>query len=407
MKKRKQKRNKKRLFIGGGFAFLIVIAGLLGLILKLKPHPENSRTQTSSMDKPLISSSSSSTKADDTTRSKLDLTLEEEIGQLIMTGMPANNYSQATLNAISDYHIGSVILTGRSYLDISSMKEITETLQNLAPKNLKLLISCDQEGGNVQVLQGKGFTAIPDGLTQGGWAPGVLEKSAQVWGSELIQAGVNFDLAPVADSVPSAAFAPHNAPIGYWHREYGYGTDTIVSHTGAFYKGMKAAKVLTTAKHFPGLGNVTGNTDTTSNVTDTQTSADSASVMVFKRLIDEGIPSIMTATAIYTKIDPTLPGAFSPKMVQGLLRDKLGFDGLVITDDLSNAIQVQAWTPEERAVLALNAGNDMILVGDATQIPEIVSAILAKAKENPDFANKIHQAATRVVKIKQQMKLAE
>lgn len=406
MKKRRQKRNKKKLGVISVFAIVIFMVSLFSLLLKLKPHSENTaKPSVTSTEKTTSSSSKAVVKPK--TPSMPELTLEQQVGQLIMVGMTANDYEQASLDAIKTYQVGNVILTGRSYLDIATTKEITTQLQSLAPKNLQLLIACDQEGGNVQVLQGQGFSAIPDGLTQGTWSPEQLQKSAQIWGSQLAQAGVNFDLAPVADSVPSAEFAPQNAPIGYWHREYGYTADGIVSHANAFSKGMSAANVLTTIKHFPSLGSVTGNTDTTAQVTDTQTTADGSSVDVFKRLIADGVLSVMTATAIYQQIDPSLPGAFSSKMVQGLLRDKLGFDGLVITDDLSNAAQVQAWSPGERALLAIGAGNDIVLAGNPTQIPEMVSALLTKAKSDSSFADKIHQAADRVVKTKQKMKLAE
>ena len=80
---------------------------------------------------------------------------------------------------------------------------------------------------------------------------------------------------------------------------------------------------------------------------------------------------------------------------------------MVITDDLSNAVQVQSWTPGQRAVLALSAGNDLVLVNEPTQIPEMISEVLQKAKADPDFAKKISQSATRVIKVKEEMKLVE
>lgn len=98
-----------------------------------------------------------------------------------MTGMPANNYNQATFDAIEKYQVGSIILTGRSNLSVPEMKDITDKLQGLEPANRKLLISCDQEGGNVQVLQGQGFSQIPDGLTQGSWTADKLQKESQTW----------------------------------------------------------------------------------------------------------------------------------------------------------------------------------------------------------------------------------
>lgn len=403
MTKRLKKKAKPVVFLALVLGCALILSGVLGLAGHLNEQ-ESSKTKKKSQ---LSETKRSSTSSKNMDKNIEQMTLEQKVGQLFMTGMPANNYNQATFDAIEKYQVGSIILTGRSNLSVPEMKDITDKLQGLAPANRKLLISCDQEGGNVQVLQGQGFSQIPDGLTQGSWTADKLQKESQTWGSELYAAGVNFDLAPVADQVLSADFAPQNAPIGYWSRQYAYDKASIISHAQAFTEGMKAAKVLTTAKHFPGLGAVTGNTDISAGVRDDQTNSNSESVQIFKDLISSGTPSIMTATAIYDKIDPNLPGAFSSKMVDGLLRKQLGFDGLVITDDLSNAVQVQSWTPGQRAVLALSAGNDLVLANEPTQIPEMISEVLQKVKADPDFAKKISQSATRVIKVKEEMKLVE
>lgn len=403
MTKRLKKQAKPVVFLGLVIGCALIVSGVLGLSGHL-----NNQEAIKSKKKNQVSETKTNSSSQNRSDQKMPkMTLEQKVGQLFMTGMPANNYDQATFDAIEKYQVGSIILTGRSNLSIPEMKVITDKLQGLAPANRRLLISCDQEGGNVQVLQGAGFSEMPNGLTQGSWAPEKLQEEAKNWGSELSAAGINFDLAPVADQVLSADFASQNAPIGYWSRQYAYDKANIVSHADAFSKGMKSAGVLTTAKHFPGLGAVTGNTDISAGVRDSQTNPKSESVQIFKELISSGVPSIMTATAFYDQIDPELPGAFSPKMVDGLLRNQLGFDGLVITDDLSNAVQVQAWSPGQRAVLALAAGNDLVLANEPTQIPEMISEVLRKAKSDQEFAEKINQASSRVMKVKEQMKLVE
>lgn len=403
MTKRLKKQAKPVVFLGLVIGCALIVSGVLGLSGHL-----NNQEAIKSKKKNQVSETKTNSSSQNRSDQKMPkMTLEQKVGQLFMTGMPANNYDQATFDAIEKYQVGSIILTGRSNLSIPEMKVITDKLQGLAPANRRLLISCDQEGGNVQVLQGAGFSEMPNGLTQGSWAPEKLQEEAKNWGSELSAAGINFDLAPVADQVLSADFASQNAPIGYWSRQYAYDKANIVSHADAFSKGMKSAGVLTTAKHFPGLGAVTGNTDISAGVRDSQTNPKSESVQIFKELISSGVPSIMTATAFYDQIDPELPGAFSPKMVDGLLRNQLGFDGLVITDDLSNAVQVQAWSPGQRAVLALAAGNDLVLANEPTQIPEMISEVLQKAKSDQEFAEKINQASSRVMKVKEQMKLVE
>ncbi|MDR9866882.1 glycoside hydrolase family 3 protein [Lactococcus cremoris] len=403
MTKRLKKQAKPVVFLGLVIGCALIVSGVLGLSGHL-----NNQEAIKSKKKNQVSETKTNSSSQNRSDQKMPkMTLEQKVGQLFMTGMPANNYDQATFDAIEKYQVGSIILTGRSNLSIPEMKVITDKLQGLAPANRRLLISCDQEGGNVQVLQGAGFSEMPNGLTQGSWAPEKLQEEAKNWGSELSAAGINFDLAPVADQVLSADFASQNAPIGYWSRQYAYDKANIVSHADAFSKGMKSAGVLTTAKHFPGLGSVTGNTDISAGVRDSQTNPKSESVQIFKELISSGVPSIMTATAFYDQIDPELPGAFSPKMVDGLLRNQLGFDGLIITDDLSNAVQVQAWSPGQRAVLALAAGNDLVLANEPTQIPEMISEVLQKAKSDQEFAEKINQASSRVMKVKEQMKLVE
>jgi beta-N-acetylhexosaminidase len=402
----RKKRLRKSRVIMMIVLFVFVFSGAVVALIFLRPQQNNnhdsSRLPDSSSARP---SSSSSRQATPARPSLPELSLEDQVGQLIMVGMTADSLNQTTLDAITTYHIGSVIMTGRSNLDIASTRKLTDDLQRRSLENVKLFISADQEGGFVQVFQGEGFSRIPDGITQGSWTVSELQNSAKTWGNELTQAGINFDLAPVADLVSSESFAPQNAPIGYWGREYSFDKNVIESHATAFYRGMFSAKVLSTAKHFPGLGRVTGNTDLTANVRDGETTASNDSIQVFQKLIDEGIPSIMTATAIYDQIDPSLPAAFSRKVVQNLLRQQLAFKGLVLTDDLSDAAQVQAWTVSDRAVLSISAGNDMVLFGNPDQAAEVYSALLQKAKEDEDFAALVKKASMRVLTAKQSLGL--
>ncbi|GMA25485.1 hypothetical protein GCM10025864_32440 [Luteimicrobium album] len=205
------------------------------------------------------------------------------------------------------------------------------------------------------------------------------------------------------DTVPSPSDNASNKPIGYWHRQFGYTPATVSSHGVAFLQGMHDAGVATTVKHFPGLGRVQGNTDFSAGVKDTVTTADDPYLAPFEDGIAAGTEAVMTSTAIYTKIDPAVPGAFSRAVVTGLLRGKLGFHGVVVTDDLSSAKQVAAWTPGQRAVKAIAAGNDIVLAGVPEQIPAMTAAVVAQAKADPAFAKQVDAAATRVVTAKQHL----
>src|SRR5437763_868953 len=192
-----------------------------------------------------------------------------------MVGAAATGASSSAPTAISRYHVGNALLTGRSTAGAAAVKRVTASLRARVSKastdNVPLVVATDQEGGYVQVLQGSGFSTIPTALTQGGWSTTRLKSAATTWGNQLRTVGVNLDLAPVADTVPSASFAPHNAPIGHWKREFGFTTSRVATHAVAFAQGLTAAHVGATAKHFPGLGRVTANPDDTSGVTDRTT----------------------------------------------------------------------------------------------------------------------------------------
>jgi beta-N-acetylhexosaminidase len=333
------------------------------------------------------------------------LTLAQRVGQLFMVGTTASGAEQVSIDAVVRDHVGSIFLSGRSHGGVGATSAVVAEFRSLVSEastgNEQLLVATDQEGGEVQVLQGPGFAAMPTGLSQGQLSTSSLRSDARAWGAELTSAGVNMDLAPVVDLLPSAASAPHNPPIGAFKREFGFSAPTIVSHADAFRDGMAASNVITVMKHFPGLGFVTQNTDTTRNVIDTTTSADGDSVSIYREEIARGADCIMISSAIYRRIAPSAPAVFSPAVVTTLLRKKLGFNGVIITDDLSAAQGVAQWSPAQRAILAIEAGVDIVLVsGDPTVAAQMVNAVLAKARTDKTFAALVDAAARRVVLLK-------
>jgi beta-N-acetylhexosaminidase len=209
------------------------------------------------------------------------------------------------------------------------------------------------------------------------------------------------DLAPVVDLVGSAAAASHNPPIGVFKREFGFDAATIISHANAFRSGMTSSGVLTVVKHFPGLGFVTANTDTSSGVTDTVTGTNGANIGIYRAVLAGGAECVMVSSAVYTRIDPRSPAVFSPKVVTNLLRNQLGFGGLIMTDDLSGATQVVAWSPAQRAILAIEAGVDVVLVSRYPDVAmAMIDAVVKKARTDPAFAALVDAAARHVVELK-------
>lgn len=333
----------------------------------------------------------------------------QRVGQLFMVSAVATGASSASLNAISRYHVGNVLLTGRSTAGLAAVQRVTASLRarvtSRSTDNVPLLVATDQEGGYIQVLRGSGFSSIPTALTQGGWSTTRLQAAATTWARQLRAAGVNLDLAPVTDTVPSAAFAPHNAPIGYWKREYGFTTTRVAAHAVAFARGVAAAHVAATAKHFPGLGRVTANPDDTADVTDRTTSRHDAYITPFAAVVKAGVSFVMVSTARYPRIDAHRLAAFSPTVIGGMLRGDLGFTGVVVSDDLGKAKQVAAWTPGQRAVDFIGAGGDLVIDAAPATIPAMVSAVLDRARTDSTFRAKVDKAALAVLTAKARMGL--
>jgi beta-N-acetylhexosaminidase len=332
-------------------------------------------------------------------------TLEQKVGQLFMVGVDLTSPQQDAYDAVRDDHVGNVFLHGRTTAGVTPVRNLVDSMTHLVSPatthGTRMLVATDQEGGQVQALQGSGFSRMPDAMTQAGWSAGTLRSNAATWGRQLAAAGVDLDLAPVMDLVPSAADAAKNPPVGQLQRSYGYTPDSVTRSANAFSAGLRSAGVEVAIKHFPGLGRVTENTDTTAGVTDDVTTRDDASVGVFRSGIDAGAELVMVSTAIYSKIDASRPAAFSPVVVTDMLRGDLGFRGLVITDDLSGAKQVAAWTPGQRAVLAIDAGVDIVLVSkDPSVTHEAVQAVVSKAQADAAFAAKVDAAARAVVAAK-------
>ena len=327
------------------------------------------------------------------------MSLPDRVGQLLMVDCPSTGVGAATVTALRSSHVGAVILDGTSGQGLQATAAVTARLRALAPKGVGLFIATDQEGGEVQRLQGPGFAAIPSALTQGGLAPATLGARAEQWGAALRRAGVNVNLAPVLDTVPAGG-AP-NPPIGDLDREYGHTPQTVTSHGVAVARGMLAAGVDPTVKHFPGLGRVRGNTDTTSGVTDTVTTRQDAYLAPFRAAVGAGVPFVMMSTAIYSQIDPGTPAAFSHRIVTDVLRGDLGFRRVVISDDVGAAAQVARYSPGQRAVRFIAAGGDIVLTVVAGQAAEMTGALLARARSDPAFRRQVDAAALRVLQAKQ------
>ncbi len=335
-------------------------------------------------------------------RAYASMTLPQVIGQLFALALPGNALTPAVAAAIADYHVGSVWFSVKSTAGIAPLRATSDAVQALATSsataNVRFLVGANQEGGLIQALAGPGFSTIPSALAQGTLSPATLAARARVWGLQLKAAGVNLDFAPVADTVPYAMRST-NAPIGALHREYGYYPAPVRSHVVAFIQGMTQAGVATTAKHFPGLGRVVGNTDFVASVRDWTTTSTDPYLAPFAGAVAANVPFVMVSLATYERIDPSHLAVFSRQIIGGILRTRLGFQGVVMSDAL-DAAAVSTMPARSRAIDFISAGGNMLVVSTSATAVAMAQALLAQATSDPWFHRLVDNAAVRVLRAK-------
>jgi beta-N-acetylhexosaminidase len=326
----------------------------------------------------------------------------QRVGQLFLVGI-AGAPTGEVAQAVRTYHFGSLLWQGTSTIGAAADRRVSQAIQALATSaataRARFFIAANQEGGQVQELKGPGFSAIPSALVQGQLSAAELQRLATAWGRELRSAGVNLDLAPVMDVVPSAT-ASQNAPIGGLRREFGHTPDVTGPHGVAFIRGLQQAGVAATAKHFPGLGRVVGNTDFSSGVADTTTGPDSSYLKSFQTAIKAGVPFVMVALATYTRIDPHHLAAFSSRVIR-LLRRQLNFGGVIVSDDLGAAAAVAGLSPATRGIDFLTSGGDLITSQSLPAAIAMDQAILARAAHDAAFRATVNSAVYRILDTKQ------
>ena len=331
------------------------------------------------------------------------LTLDQEIGQLFELGLGGDRLGPTEINLIQSDHIGSVWFVATSTAGVNGIHAVTAAVQAqvsaAATGNIGFFIAANQEGGVIQAMQGPGFSQIPAAVVQGTWSASLLQGRAAGWAQELRAAGINFNYAPVMDVVPPGTDA-QNQPIGALQREYGHDPVTVGTHGSAFLTGMRQSGIAVSLKHFPGLGRVTGNTDFTT-ATDTTTTPNDPYLQSFKMGIAGNADFVMVALALYTKIDPNHLAAFSPVVIGQMLRGTMGFNGVVISDDLGDTVAVASIPPATRAIEFLSAGGDMIISKTSAPAHAMVLGLRSRAAADPGFRQRVDDAALRILRAKQ------
>jgi beta-N-acetylhexosaminidase len=320
------------------------------------------------------------------------LPLKRVVGQTIVGKVGKSGPGEQLLRSVRKGWLGGVIVVPRNE---TTLEQQVGQLQDAARAggNPPLLVMIDQEGGEVKRLPGPPDQSAAQ-IGDSGDAD-LAREQGESTGSYLAGLGVNVDLAPVLDvERPTTAETIASRTFG--------DDPALVSELGvAFIEGLQGANVAATAKHFPGLGLATVNTDF-GPVTVAATQEDINDALIpFRDAIEAGVDMVMMSSASYPGLGPRMPAALAPPVVQGLLRDQLGFEGVIVTDDLESEAISEGTSPANAAVAALAAGNDLALfAGSARTATTAFDAVVKAAKAGELDRGLLDQAFTRVATLK-------
>ncbi|HTI13090.1 MAG TPA: beta-N-acetylhexosaminidase [Dictyobacter sp.] len=330
-----------------------------------------------------------------------NMTLEEQVGQLLVVGFPGTTVTPEITELIQKHHVGGIILFARNVASARQVQELTNQLQELARQaghRYPLFIAIDQENGMVRRL-GDHCTTFPGNMALGAiGSEEIAYEVALATGRELRALGINLNFAPVADVNNN----PANPVIGI--RSFGEDPQTVGKLTAAMVRGYHAAHVLTCLKHFPGHGDTAVDSHLSLPVIphDLQR-LEEIELVPFAAGFAAGTDSIMTAHISMPAfmVAGEQSATVSPTIIQGLLREKMGFTGLSITDCLEMKAISETIGVERGSVLALLAGNDLVLISHrADRQMKSIAAILKAVRENELASEMIEQATEHVLACK-------
>jgi beta-N-acetylhexosaminidase len=331
------------------------------------------------------------------------MTLDQKLGQLFMVQYWGYSYSSDLETMIHDQYAGGVIMYGAQMNTFNQTKNDIARMQQKAW--MPLLISTDEEGGYVQRIMNI-FGDRPGALET--YQTGNIHNAVKLANSiahDLQALGINTDLAPDVD-VPVV-----QGPDQYM-RTWGYTPQEVINWGGTYLRAIQGDGVIACLKHFPGLGAAT--TDAHEDlpvVNRSQEQLYSTELAPYEYFVQsqnklDNPDMIMTTDVLMPALDPTMPAELSHPIVTGILRNQLGYDGVVLTDALYMGGIADKWNLPQAVVLAIEAGNDMILgVRDSTDLAQSVAALKQAIANGSLSMERIDQSVTRIIALKIQYNL--
>jgi len=311
------------------------------------------------------------------------LSLRQQVGQVTVSSFPGPAMPEYIRRRLRARETAGVILFGANGGDRAHWRRLTRSLQRAAGG--RALVMVDQEGGEIRTV---GYAGPSASQPFQGTAASV-RRSAAGAGRQLRAAGIRVNLAPVADVPrPGSVMAS---------RSFAGDERGVAARTRASIRGLRDARVAATVKHFPGLGGATVNTDDAPATVRVPIERD---LVPFRAAIGEGVPLVMLSHASYPGLDERRIASQSRPIVTGLLREKLGFEGVIVTDSLeAEAVLARSGvaTAAERSV---RAGADLILMTGSASWNDVFPHLLAEARRDDALRQRIRESAARVLALK-------
>ncbi len=329
------------------------------------------------------------------------MTLEQKVGQVFMLGFEGTSLNESNRALINGLHLGGVTLFARNIDNATQLAQLDHNLQTIADP-VPLFISVDQEGGLV-VRVTDGATIFPGNMAVGATGdPQLAKQVAQASATELLAMGVNMDLAPVVDVNTN----PLTPVIGV--RSFGSNVDLVDQMAAQAVDGIQSMGVSAVAKHFPGHGDTSVDSHRDLPVVPYPLERlESLEFKPFQAAMKAGVDGVMTAHLYLPQIEPRqdLPATLSHRVLTDILRDQLGYQGLILTDALDMEAIKKDRGAAEAAVDAFEAGADMLLIAginsdDRMHLGDGPPALLAAVQSGRISEQRLNQSVLRILEAK-------
>jgi beta-N-acetylhexosaminidase len=327
------------------------------------------------------------------------LTLRQKIGQRFITGFSGSVMSGSAKKLIEQGCVAGFMLTRNNVRNRVQVKALVQELQTTARScdpGLGLFIAVDQEGGRVARLDMDTLTRFPAPYYWGEYEdPHYVEAAAYIISREALSLGCNINLAPVLDLYDK----PDDSIVG----DRSMGTNPVqVGERGVYYLfGARAAGIAVVAKHFPGHGRTTVDSHHSLPVVDVdEKTLLNQDLLPFQMAIRHGVDAVMTAHILYPQIDPEFPVTLSAIFLRGLLRERLGFEGVIISDDIEMGALTSCFSPEEIVEHGINAGVDILLGYGSFDVLKLIDEVHTMVEAGKIDPGLIDEGARRVLRLK-------